>query len=436
MRQMAWVLALMSCALLAVMPTTASDYTLQVFGNANMDDTIDEDDIEYARGIIEGTNEVTELGDADYDGDVDEDDIAQIELIMRGEEKELTLIDMAGRIVTIPRPIERVVSASLPDTRIIVALDGCDRLKGSEIAETGSSLSDWTSGFNIGEMQYACGGAIKDVVDVGWSGTNAETIAMLKPDVIFASSGTEADALQDKIGVSALVSRPSRTENMTLMDQHSQHIRFAGIVLGRDAEAEELISFMEEKLALVTDISSQIDDSKKPRVYFAARTSIEPDVTKTTGYYDAIELAGGINVAKECATSTSEFEVSKEQIVVWDPDIILLKCTNLSSETQYTREMVLSDPLFQKGGVNAVQNGAVYYCMATSRGYPIQRLIPETMYLAKIFHPEEFADLDLETEGNEIMKKFFHEDDLYSWLADNKGYIRDLIADPPEEGSW
>ena len=98
--------------------------------------------------------------------------------------------------------------------------------------------------------------------------------------------------------------------------------------------------------------------------------------------------------------------------------------------------MVLSDPLFQKGGVNAVQNGAVYYCMATSRGYPIQRLIPETMYLAKIFHPEEFADLDLETEGNEIMKKFFHEDDLFSWLADDKGYIRDLIEDPPVAKNW
>ncbi len=37
---------------------------------------------------------------------------AQIELIMRSEEKELTLIDMAGKIVTIPQPVERVVSLS------------------------------------------------------------------------------------------------------------------------------------------------------------------------------------------------------------------------------------------------------------------------------------------------------------------------------------
>ena len=120
------------------------------------------------------------------------------------------------------------------------------------------------------------------------------------------------------------------------------------------------------------------------------------------------------------------------------PDIILLKChkSNPPSETQYTREMALSDPLLLKSGVNAVESGAVHYCMATCRWYPIERYIPETMYLAKIFHPEEFADLDLEKEGNEIMEKFFHEDGLYTWMADDKGYIRDVIENPPQEGNW
>jgi len=418
------------------MPTTAQDYTPSIFGNANMDDTIDEDDIEYARGIIDGTNEVTELADADYDGDVDEDDIAQIELIMSGVENELTLIDMADRIVTIPRPIERVVSTSLGTTRIIVALDGCDRLKGSEIDSSGNG--DWAGASCVGEHQFACGGAITDVVDIGWGGTKVETIAELEPDVIFGSA-SDADALQDKIGAPVVVSSPSRTENMTIMEQWAQQIIFTGVVLGRDAEAEDLVSFMEDKLAMVTEISSNIDDAEKPRVYFAARAGSHTyDILTTTGYYDPIELAGGINVAKEDAVSTSEFTISKEQIVLWDPDIILLKGhkSNPPLENQYTIEMALSDPVFQDGGVNAVESGAVYYCMATCRGYPIQRYIIETMYLAKIFHPEEFSDLDLEKEGNEILEKFTHEDDLFSWLADDKGYIRDLIEDPPVAKSW
>lgn len=46
---------LVSSSVFLVMPVNASDYTLAIFGNANMDDTIDERDIEYVDGVINGT---------------------------------------------------------------------------------------------------------------------------------------------------------------------------------------------------------------------------------------------------------------------------------------------------------------------------------------------------------------------------------------------
>jgi hypothetical protein len=61
------------------------------------------------------------------------------------------------------------------------------------------------------------------------------------------------------------------------------------------------------------------------------------------------------------------------------------------------------------------------------------------MYMAKIFYPDKFKDLDLEKEGNEIFKKFFGEDDLFSEYADtvdDLGYLRKFINNPPEEGKW
>ena len=79
---------------------------------------------------------------------------------------------------------------------------------------------------------------------------------------------------------------------------------------GKEEEAEDLISFMEEKLALVTDVTSQMDDSEKPRVFYSTS-----GITSTSGNYDPIELAGGINVAKDVGGS----KVSEEQIVIWDP---------------------------------------------------------------------------------------------------------------------
>jgi hypothetical protein len=65
---------------------------LGVFGNANLDDRIDEKDIAYTQEVIAGRMTSNNLTDANYDGKIDEDDITQIEKIIRGEEEELTVV--------------------------------------------------------------------------------------------------------------------------------------------------------------------------------------------------------------------------------------------------------------------------------------------------------------------------------------------------------
>ncbi|MDD2837286.1 MAG: hypothetical protein PHY05_14185, partial [Methanothrix sp.] len=87
----------------------ASDYVLDIFGNANLDETIDENDVAYINDVIKGTSKATELSDANYDGKIDEDDIVQVEKIIDGNPEKLTLIDGANRTVTIEEPISRVI---------------------------------------------------------------------------------------------------------------------------------------------------------------------------------------------------------------------------------------------------------------------------------------------------------------------------------------
>jgi hypothetical protein len=258
-----------------------------------------------------------------------------------------------------------VVSTSLPATRIIVALDGCDRLKGSEIDSSG----DWASASCVGELQFACGGAITEVVDVGWGGTKVETIAELEPDVIFVSSGTDADALKDKIGAPVVVNMPPQTANMTMMEWWSQQIRCTGIVLGRDAEAEDLISFMEEKLGLVTDISSQIDDDEKPRVYYAlgllrrhnkAHRLLRPD--RVGG--------GGIHEAKEEAIAPVSSRSRKQTSVGLGPrhNSYQMPSELTSIETHIHRDGALN-PMFQDGGVMR-RTRCSLLLMSTCRYFP------------------------------------------------------------------
>ena len=92
---------LMLCFLMAVIFGAASDYTLGIYGNANMDDRIDEQGIAFVNDIISGAESATNLTDANEDGNIDERDIDQIEQIIGGKERELTILDSAGRTWTV-----------------------------------------------------------------------------------------------------------------------------------------------------------------------------------------------------------------------------------------------------------------------------------------------------------------------------------------------
>lgn len=38
--------------------------------------------------------------------------------------------------------------------------------------------------------------------------------------------------------------------------------------------------------------------------------------------------------------------------------------------------------------------------------------------MAKLFHPQAFADLDVEAKGNEMLKRMYGADGLYTWMED------------------
>ena len=60
------MMILLCCAL----PAAASDYTLEIFGNANEDDTINMQDVTYTELIILEYRDRTELADGKYDGKI------------------------------------------------------------------------------------------------------------------------------------------------------------------------------------------------------------------------------------------------------------------------------------------------------------------------------------------------------------------------------
>lgn len=388
------------CLLMVVMPAAANEDSfdwaheemLTIYGNANLDDIIDENDLEYVRAIINGTENKTQFADANYDGKIDKDDIAQIAAIIAGNETELTIQDMAGRAVTVPRPIKRVVSAAgLDSTRVLVYLNEEDKIVG-----LGSYSTTWSP------INYAAPG-LANVTVVGSTELNIEQIAMLKPDVIFVGTRSKPDEIQKKTHIPT-VGVLSGIDSCLAFGM----VRTIGWVMGREDRAEELVSYADKKLYEVTNITSKIPEDEKPRVYSCS--GLHEGVTTALSYKLVIEAAGGIDVAPELA-NYSKTQISKEKIIDWNPDVIIVH-----NGDPKKIEAVLSDPVLQN--VNAVKNKSIYPVKIGLGGKGIlAQSVTQVFYLAKLFHPDEFKDLDVEKEGNEILKIFYRVDGLYTELA-------------------
>ena len=391
---------------LLTFPVLASAGYSKIYGNANEDDVLDMRDVTYIKLVIFGKKPATTFADANNDGKISMLDVGQTKLIILGKEKELTLMDRADRTVTVPRPIERVVALYTPDTRAIVALDGCDILVGIE-----------DSCIKGHEEEKVCGGKLTELPNIGFKEKNVELIASLKPDVMLGCTWSSIDinSLQEKLGVPVVCTNPGSTR-----EEIYGQFRLTGKVLGKEKEAEDLISYMEKKIALVTDITSQIPESEKPRVYITKHKSL----TFCPVAYEPVEIAGGILVNKELGGSGMR-TISKEQIIKWNPDVYFIMRHGAPDQLWLSVEDVLSDLDLQN--VNFVKDKKVYYATVFCRWLPQQRFIPESMYMAKILYPDKFKDLDLEKEGNEILERFYGVDGLYTELADRTEWLREFI---------
>jgi len=123
--------------LLCILPSAAT-FTLDIFGNANMDDTINADDIAYLQGIINKTNRETELADANYDGKIDQQDVSAVEEIIRGVETKLVLLDSAGKAVVIKTPVKRIIPVNRNAAEALRTIKTSDEI----VAVSDSALND------------------------------------------------------------------------------------------------------------------------------------------------------------------------------------------------------------------------------------------------------------------------------------------------------
>jgi iron complex transport system substrate-binding protein len=343
-----------------------------------------------------------------------------------------TFTDTQGREITLDKAVERIVTRSPDEARIVVALGYGDKLVAGEQA-TKSCLCPMTFG-NTTEGCKECyetiiDGRMPDLPEISTRyDIYFEQIAALKPDIIFCGNLKDAEAFEDKIGCPVVILGGQGWNFGD--DGYFNSIRVAGKALDVEDRSDELIAFVKGKVDMIKSVTDSKKPDEKPKVYFASRGAsnafYDPkegrDFTRTEPKYDPLTMAGGSNIASEINGST--VNVALEQIIAWNPDYIFISNSDAGNNTGL--DFIKNSP--DLASINAIKNGNVYNCFYPHcRGTPPDRNLLNMMYMAKMLYPDDFKDLDLEKEGNEIFKAFLGVDGVFTEYADYLVWPREYL---------
>jgi iron complex transport system substrate-binding protein len=302
------------------------------------------------------------------------------------------ITDSLDRKVVLPARADKVLSLQPEITRIVIALGAGERLVGVDYF-----ILKHDHLFPI----IFPGGRKLPAVSNTPEDMNFEMVMKLEPDIIFVSP-TElqmVDSLQSKVRrpVIALASMGS-------FDKLLEEIKLLGRVLGREERAAELVGDFSSRVEAVRKSVSSISPGKKPRVYMSFWGSL----ARTPVTYEPVDIAGGINCAAGILPAylgTIATVVQLEQIVIWQPDVFLVQGNYPPRERPVTVKDILLDK--RLSSLPAVRNKKVFYTFGYWYWWDPAEVLVETLYLARLFHPEVSGPVGLETEGNEIFKKYY-----------------------------
>ena len=114
-----------------------------------------------------------------------------------------------------------------------------------------------------------------------------------------------------------------------------------------------------------------------------------------------IEMGGGENVA--AATEDDYWaEVSYEQILEWNPQVIVIV-----PEAEYTKDDVLSDP--QLADVDAVKNQQVYEMPSSFEAWdsPVPSAMLGSLWMASVLHEDACSFDQFKDDAADFYKTFY-----------------------------
>lgn len=317
-------------------------------------------------------------------------------------QKPKTITDSAGKQIELPAKIDTIAELWGAHIEVLQTLGAGDKI----VTTTFTPQSrPW-----LFKVIPTLDKAVYSVI----ANLNIEELVSKKPDIVFIPTGDKNVDKLTKMGL------PVIQLSFTDFESMKKCFTLTGEILGGDAvqKAKNYNTYLDSKLNMIKNITTKIPEDQKPKVLHLSNAEPFAADGNSTIINDWIEVGGGINVAKEVKGNRQT--VSIEQILKWNPDIIIVS-ENIKSIDKITKDSRLQN-------VSAVKNSKVFLnpdgAFMWNR-YGTEEAL-QVQWAAKTIQPEKFENLDIAKETKSFYKKFLNYD-----LTDND-VQKILKAMPPK----
>jgi iron complex transport system substrate-binding protein len=309
--------------------------------------------------------------------------------------------DAAGRTMKIPSPIRKVFCTSPIGTNLMFTL-APDMLIGWNIRPTALERE------YIPEKYRTATGL------GGWFGKNTtgnvEEIIKRHPDVLLSIGAIDESTISDADRVQGLLHMPAILASGTL-ETSGDTYRYLGKLLGVEARAEELAAYADDVVGEAKEVAGGVPVADRPTVYYAEGSKGLNSDPEGSEHTEVLTLLGATNVAEVDmpADHGDAVPVSLEQVLVWNPEVIL----------------VASDPTLESdvyGLITTGSNWATVTAVKTKQVYQIPRgpfdwfdrppsvaRLLGARWLGTLLYPDLYT-YDMRAEAKKFYKLFYQWD--------------------------
>lgn len=310
-----------------------------------------------------------------------------------GDDKAtVSFTDSAGRTVEVPKNITRIVPSGTMAQIVLFALapEMLTGLSGKWAPGTEQYLD--TNYYNLPVLGQLYGSA----------DLNLEEIAKTNSQLIIDIGEPKSTIVEDMDGLSKQVGIPAvhiTATTATIGDAY----RTLGKLLGKEKEAEVLAEYCEEIKQNTDNIIKKVGENGKVNLIYCLGDKGLNVLAKGSFHAEILDqISNNVAVVKDISSKGSGNPVDMEQIILWNPDVIIFAPDSIYKTAG-------QDPAWQE--LSAIKNGKYYEVPQGPynwMGFPpsVNRYMG-MIWITQLLYPDQ-AQYDLYQETARYYELFYH----------------------------